>query len=420
MRVLRPQTQSQRPTWSWWATTILIGGISGAVVSIITLNAHQQGFTSIGASIQTKETTGLRADSNLNAYVPRSESAAEAQPKKYKAKPRIGSEDDTQVPTYAPTIHRSPSPYETYHPGRTLPWWAKKDPHIRSFVPPRGNKICYAHVGKTAGSSIGCALGFRLHCDGVVKGVMPYLPGRLPKSTTHLFHQAVYDCPLDTDYYLFIVRDPLARSRSAFVYGRPLDAQGHNPHEHKYEDLKKLYVDCNYQTMNDLARHGLGTEGHASDTCKQRARDMLRGTGRYESHHFFNYQYYNDAIPKDAKIMVIRTEHMAEDWLDLEVGLGGKNYTSISFPRENSQPKQERDLILGDSERMLLCHELCAEIQVYKSLLQRAINIKDDQYETSMKELRATCPNEADIERCSFDPPDISRKIDDFRGDVPF
>lgn len=155
MRVLRPQTQSQRPTWSWWANTILIGGISGAVVSIITLNAHQQGFTSIGASIQTKDastTTGLRADSNLNAYVPRSESAAEAQPKKYKAKPRIGSEDDTQVPTYAPTIHRSPSPYETYHPGRTLPWWAKKDPHIRSFVPPRGNKICYAHVGKVRGA----------------------------------------------------------------------------------------------------------------------------------------------------------------------------------------------------------------------------------------------------------------------------
>ena len=158
--------------------------------------------------------------------------------------------------------------------------------------------------------------------------------------------------------------------------------------------------------------------GIASPECKQRARDMLRGTVRYENHHYYNYQYYYEGIPKGAKILVIRTEHMEEDWNKLELGLGGEEMTNIDFPRDNTNQKEDRDLILGDEERMLLCHELCQEILVYKSILERAMNIDDSQLETSMEELRGICPNEADVEECSFDRPDISGKLASSRGPI--
>ena len=266
-------------------------------------------------------------------------------------------------------------------------------------------------LSSTLISSIGCALGFQLHC----KNDKQYLPGRLPKSATHIFHREVYDCRPDASHYLFIVRDPLARSRSAFVYGR-LDEHMMSQEKGYMDNRKRLYIDCPFQTINDLASKGLAKDGTASDECKQRAKDMLMGTVWYETHHYFSYQYYLEALPKDAKILVIRTEHLEEDWNDIEVGLGGQAQTNITFPRENSQPKQERDMILGEDERMLLCKYLCIEIQVYKDILRRAMNINDEQYEVSMSELSDSCPIEAKETGCSFSAPDISEKLKENRG----
>lgn len=313
------------------------------------------------------------------------------------------------------TRSRGHSMYEKLWPGYKLPWWAHKVRRFRGFHPPKGNDICFVHVGKTAGSSIGCALGFRLHCGDNKQ----YLPGRLPKSAARAFHKDVYDCPVSTDFYLFVVRDPLARFRSAFVYGRP-DEYGHTKEGKHWEFVKQLYIDCpTFSTANNLAATGLTEDGEASDECKQRAKDLVRGTAQYEDHIFYNYQYYLAGVPHKSNLLVIRTEHMEEDWNSIEKGLGGAPRTNITFPHENSRPKQERDLILGDEKRMLLCHELCVEIQTYKLLLRSALNVDDDQYEKSMEELQHSCPNEATAKQCDFHTPNIKQKLLDNRGYPP-
>ena len=276
----------------------------------------------------------------------------------------------------------SESTYERLWPGYYLPDWAHKVRRFRDFQPPMGNSICYVHVGKTAGSSIGCALGFCLRCQDDRQ----FLPGRLPKSATHVFHKSVYDCPSTADFYLIVVRDPLARSRSAFVYGRP-DEYGHSAEGWRYTE--QLYSDCPFSTANELASMGLTDNGEASDECKQRAKDMLRGVARYEDHMFYNYQYYLESIPHKSNILVIRTEHMEEDWNKIELRLGGTPRTNLTFPHDNSKPKEARDSVLGNDERMLLCHELCIEIQMYKLMLQNTLNIDQPQYNISMEELQA-------------------------------
>mmetsp|Transcript_4780 Transcript_4780/g.10268 ORF Transcript_4780/g.10268 Transcript_4780/m.10268 type:complete len:109 (-) Transcript_4780:21-347(-) len=107
---------------------------------------------------------------------------------------------------------------------------------------------------------------------------------------------------------------------------------------------------------------------------------------------------------------------MEEDWNDIERGLGGRSITNITFPHENSMLRVARDSTLGDEERTLLCHELCVEIQYYKMLLRNAQNINESQYNISMEELQASCPNEARLKQCDFHTPNIKEKLMENRG----
>ncbi len=304
---------------------------------------------------------------------------------------------------------RPESMYERLWPGYILPWWAQKVPPLRHFKPPRGKSICFVHVGKTAGSSIGCGLGFRLHCNDEKQ----YIPGRLPKAATHVFHKDVYDCPDNSNFFLFVLRDPLERSRSAIAYGRP-DIDCDSTKDRLCVQKKKIYLYCGFSSASELAM-GLSKNGGSSEECKHRARDMLRGTNQYEGHLFYNYQYYFESIPH-SNILVIRSEHMAEDWSGIETRLGGRLRDNITFPHQNSEPKDPRDLVLGKAERILLCHELCVEIQYYKLILLHALNINETEYESSMKKLQVSCPNEAKLQQCNFDTPNITQKILDGRG----
>eukprot|EP00956_Cyclotella_meneghiniana_P044087 scaffold301518_cov109-Cyclotella_meneghiniana.AAC.2 len=126
-------------------------------------------------------------------------------------------------------------PFHVIWPHETLPQWAIKSPPSTLYPPPytipASKRVCLVHVGKTAGSTVGCRLGFNLHCERD----RTVAPGLLPRYTTHMFHTNVYDCPDDdtanvdgdsdstTGYYLFVVRNPLTRIQSAFSYDKPKD-----------------------------------------------------------------------------------------------------------------------------------------------------------------------------------------------------
>lgn len=107
---------------------------------------------------------------------------------------------------------------------------------------------------------------------------------------------------------------------------------------------------------------------------------------------------------------------MEEDWNKIEKGLGGTPRSNLKFPHDNSAPKEARDSILGEEERMLLCHELCVEIRTYKLLLRNALNINGTQYNTSMEELLTSCPKEAVENQCDFHTPNIKTKLLENRG----
>lgn len=102
------------------------------------------------------------------------------------------------------------------------------------------DSICFVHIGKTAGSTVGCYLGFSHHCDETTE-----LNGVMPMRTTHLFHTDVDNCYDDPAYFLFLVRDPLERAKSAFYYNRP----DPDCNDSEWETYERYYTHCPFSTF---------------------------------------------------------------------------------------------------------------------------------------------------------------------------
>lgn len=276
---------------------------------------------------------------------------------------------------------RPESPYEKRRPGHSLPPWAGKAFYLRQTNYPQ--RVCFVHVGKTAGSTVGCALGFQLHC----KGVMHHPPGLLPSYATNMIHSHVNDCTLKEDFFLVTLRDPLERIKSWYSY--------------EQSSLEKLKKDCRFITLNVLAERGLTRDHQAtSDKCRGRALRTLQGTEMIGFHAYQNYGFYLKQLPHNASIAVIRSEHLVDDWNSMEALLGS-SAKARKFPSKNTVSLQ-KDLNkeLTPRAQQLLCAALCQEVQVYKHLLHVALNLTPKQVRESLRELRHSCPLEADAHEC--------------------
>jgi len=243
-------------------------------------------------------------------------------------------------------------------------------------------------------------------------------PGHLPRYTTNMFHNQANDCPEQMPYYLYTIRNPVDRIKSAYVYDRA-DAElvlGQNEWiQRKSLTMGEyaLYIGCRFWTINDLVNHGLASEGLATAECKDLAYRTIRGQEQHGNHLFFNYQYYvsqtitatSSSTPNDSKILVIRSEHAVQDWNTIEKMIAPDSPDEVvqEFPRSNAQKslyKTDKDTVLSESTRLLLCESLCKEIQMYKKLLYHAVNLNAKDFAISMDELYQTCPIQARTEEC--------------------
>ena len=375
-------------------------------------NVNDLGGASSGAMpLRTHEALQIKALASSNWTMPKSNG---------------NSTNSNQTATGNVKNEHKPSPYEKKFPSVDLPYWAHKQKPLtkeQESLIPQSEQVCFVHVGKAGGSTIGCVLGFSLHCstnNQTAEGILPTL-------STHVFHRGVNDCVNNNAYYLFVVRDPLARLKSAFYYERPIQrVEGLSSNDGSWLSRRQsLYFDCPFWTIDEFGRNGFNAEGFGSDgiddllkECPKIAYEAITGRRGYLVHWTYNYQFYLESIGlhnKD-KVIVIRNEHMVQDWNGVEVLLGGQEniVTTENFPHDNSQNKNETELYISDESRVTLCRMLCNEIQAYKSILRLAKNLKDNELVQSMDELREVCPNEADLEEeedCKDEIPDISAKI---------
>lgn len=316
------------------------------------------------------------------------------------------------------------SPYEEIWVGDRLPRWAWKRAEYREVegdVTP-DERICFVHVGKAGGSSVGCALGFRLHCeDGEGNRRRVEVPGLLPRRATRMFHADAYDCHDDSAYFLFVVRDPVERIKSAFLYDRPNSEHWLRENFPRYyERRKSYYLDCPFGLMDQMVYMGLHPQGLASEVCRKRAAAAMRGDLHFSCHMYFNYQFHLEGIPDGAKVLVIRNEHLVDDWNSVERYIGGEPnvLSNTTIPVMNKSNKDSDDKWLSPKAQQIVCRMLCNEIVAYKQILRRSLNLNYMEVERSMEELKETCPKYSQYDRgdCDEPYPNIREKLIEHRG----
>ena len=298
------------------------------------------------------------------------------------------------------------SPHELRVPKESLPKWAHKRSRKGQGSIPHGKHICFAHVGKCAGSTIGCSLGFSLHCRDSKKR-----EGLLPLYTTNVIHNGVNDCPNHMPYYLFPLRNPIERVKSAYVYDRPMSPEDVYRRNDRQDEL---YNECPFWTLEELATNGLADDGMASKVCKKRASRAIQGFEKHGYHLWYNIRWFVQqtqvfSSSSTSQILVIRTEHLVDDWNSAEGLLQSgddvpsQNSTFLkSFDRNNASSRNttDGDSNLSEKALQLLCFYLCEEIRLYKMLLLKAINLNKNDYVESMEELETVCPVQAKSGSC--------------------
>lgn len=277
-------------------------------------------------------------------------------------------------------------------------------------------RVCFVNIGKTAGSSVACSLGFAYDQCPIEHVRIPN--GNLPQFATSMMHKELNDCQdYDFEFYMVSVRDPLERLKSWFAYERlattSIATTASNDEEDDDEDeidelyakRKQLFLDCPFHTMEDLGGE-LGLGGNKGNVCCQRAWDAVQGIEPYSDHNYYNFGYYYDQVlemDRKPRIVVLRTEHLEQDWTAIETELldGPEPFpTNFSFPQRHSSYRRPEDSTLSVESRTNICLALCQEIQIYKVLLELAENLSEDDYFESMRELRKQCPDETVADHC--------------------
>ena len=150
--------------------------------------------------------------------------------------------------------------------------------------------------------------------------------------------------------------------------------------------------------------------------CQQLARNLISGIGPgiFEHTHITrNYKFYTSELlsqSKNKNIYVLRTDHLKDDWINTaedliqKSGISTKVYEEeVHVTHRNGKSPVVTSREISKDGAKNACFFLCSEIQLYKRLLDRAINLNADDRSKSLKDLARYCPKEAKSQICASD-----------------
>jgi hypothetical protein len=279
---------------------------------------------------------------------------------------------------------------------------------------PTSTSFCLVHVGKTAGSKVACELGQvygELHCRG---------PRSHPSALKHAFAGRTHmwggrrECEeKNFTSFLYILRNPLDRLVSWYFYEHPRASKSPKSScSNKFHHWENNTNGC-FDSLDEFAVNAvLPTNGATSNKseCQRLAFSVARGEKGCNQHNAMGYAFYENRMKEISQanityqMLAIRTEHLADDWDQLDQAFGGHGNVNGSArfqTRSGTTRSKHVDSTLSDEGRTNLCFGLCEEIQVYKKLLIMAQNLDESQLRESIAEVVAVCPRETfEIREC--------------------
>ncbi len=116
------------------------------------------------------------------------------------------------------------------------------------------------------------------------------------------------------------------------------------------------------------------------------------------SKSFAYIKAYLKDLPASKEVFVIRTKNLWQDWVTVNNLLGATEDVPIPDSNDegkvvNSQAKLPVRSNLSDEGRATLCKLLRNEYILYIDLLNRAVNLSDDDIKSALDEAHKNCPD---------------------------
>lgn len=273
--------------------------------------------------------------------------------------------------------------------------FAKLSQDQPSVMPTWRKNFAIVHLGKCGG------LGMRETLVGYL-GMSTRIGQIVMRSKTYHLSKPEVD---EYDEWIVLVRDPISRMRSWWTYDHTdnfLYRKDYIGFPFKSENWPRLFK-C-YPTLDDFATKGLAPMTSPPDECQSLAQMTvpLRGSSFLTGiqHMRFNFErYYTELLDaQDKHLYVIRAEHMLNDILSINVELGDTPSPTLTGVVHQSHWRTEeypnRDRYLSPAGLENLCRQLCYEIQIYKQILERGINLRNETRAVSLNHLSKSCPRQ--------------------------
>lgn len=102
-------------------------------------------------------------------------------------------------------------------------------------------------------------------------------------------------------------------------------------------------------------------------------------------------------LPPTTEVFVIRTKRLWEDWIDVNNLLGSTKPVTIPDKDSEGGKVNARGTLpirnnLSKDGQEIVCHFLKEDIRVYVDLMNRAVNLSDDDVREALAGVQKNCP----------------------------
>ncbi len=102
-------------------------------------------------------------------------------------------------------------------------------------------------------------------------------------------------------------------------------------------------------------------------------------------------------LPQDREVFVIRTNYLWNDWVQVNNLLGSTYDVPVPSREDAERVINARGRLpvrnnVSEEGKMILCKYLKEEIRIYIDLLNRAVNLSDEDVRVTLEDLQRNCP----------------------------
>jgi len=278
-------------------------------------------------------------------------------------------------------------------------------------------RIAFLHIGKTGGSTIsihlrnGCFRSINMHRLCQFRGTKDWITNETVASyrTEEYFHMQ-YIGDQNNQYTSFPSISHLLKAAMGINTGIEWNEEHQNDQTPKVFKLQKRNITLNPINCTKAAQIAFGLD--STYTTQQIMDNNYKGNHPWFNHMTFDYRQYYKSMPSNKELLVMRTEHLHDDWVKVNdmlsldrrqwwnsTDLKNETYVEewpdvppfLGIKRARDKQESYRWKTHSKQEREWLCHLLYDEIRVYFMIIMRAVNLDDDDLKEAVYDVQKSC-----------------------------